>query len=194
MKKTKINLLISQENYQKVEKYFQYLRYAVFILFIIFFVLVSLFLIMRISQNNQINQLQVQKRALLEIVKSKSSDEAKISYIQKKYQSVKEFLKDDAYSLPYYNLLNSAISSSTQPAALKSFQIAKSREVTFTISYNDLGDLLNFLKFVESEKFLKNFEKLSFKSFTAIGDINVSKANYDLSFVGKFIPIKSGLE
>jgi len=189
MKKTKLNLLTNREDYQKIEKIFSFIRFLFYIQLGVLVVLFLFFFISMVKQNSIINGLLEQKKSLLQSLQNREDDEAKLLYVQDKYQTIKNFLKDDARSLPYYDLLNSALSSSTASAGLKSFLISKNREVQFTVAFINFNDLLSFFRFIESDKFLKNFEQVSLKSFSAIGG-NKTKENYELAFVGKFIEIK----
>jgi hypothetical protein len=91
--------------------------------------------------------------------------------------------------LPYYDLLNSALGTSTESAVLKSFKINKNREVDFSVAFNNFTELTNFFGFVESEPFLKNFATLSLKNFFALNENDQNKENYELSFTGQFITI-----
>lgn len=188
MKKTKLNLLSNRVNYQRIEKLFSYIRILFYFELGLLVLLFSFFFFSLISQTRSVNQLLEQKKELLASLKNKEGDEAKLLYIQNKYQNVQTFLKDDANSLPYYNLLNSALSQSTGSATLKSFLISKNRDVSFTVSFANLDELLSFFRFIESEDFLKNFEKVSLKNFSAIGDSKI-KQNFELAFVGRFIEL-----
>lgn len=189
MKNKKINLLINREDYQKIEKFFFLIRIFVGVLSVVFFLLIIFSLGFFTKQNNTKQSLLEQKKIILQSLKEKQADQAKITYLEKKYLSLKEFLKEDAYFLPYYNLLNSALSLSTQSAQLNSFEISKSREVKFSVIFTNFSELMNFFKFIESDRFLKNFENLVLKSFsTTTTDLNQEK-NYELVFTGRFIPI-----
>lgn len=193
MKKSKINLLINREDYKRYEKYFYWTR-IVTIIMIVVFAISSLYLILSgFNQTSKLNSLLTEKQSLLQAMKNRQVDEAKLILVDNKYQSLNEFLKDDAYSYPYYNLLSKAIASSTESASLKSFEINKNRDVAFVVSFNNFNELMNFFRFVESEKFLKNFEKVILKSFAAIGGSSVKKDSYELTFNGKFVTIKSSL-
>ena len=119
----------------------------------------------------------------------KNGDEAKINYIQKKYTDMNTFLKDDAASLPYFQLLTEAIKGSSESAGIKSFDINKDHSTSFTVTFSSFDTLMEFLKFAESQTFVKNFETIILKSFTIIGD-KEKKESYQLGFSGKFIPIK----
>lgn len=190
MKKSNINLIINREDYQKYQIYFEYLKIFLIILVFVFF---SLFFILFLILKNKTDlekKLNLQKRTLLEILKDKKVDEVKISYIEKKYQDLNSYLKDDAFSSPYYAFLNSTIQESSEAARLETFSITKSRDVDFKIAFTDFSQLTSFFKFIESETFLKNFETISLKSFLVIGATENQKENYELSFAGKFKPLK----
>lgn len=190
MKKNKINLIINREDYQKYESYFYYLRIAFFGFFILFFIIFLAFLITLKKINYQLKILELKKKTLLEYLKEKTTDTAKINYIEKKYRDLKIYLKDDSYFSPYYSLLNSALLESSQSAELKHFNINKNREVDFTLSFADFNDLRNFFKFIESKKFLDNFETISLKTLNLFGKTELKKENYELSFKGRFTPLK----
>ncbi len=189
MKKTKINLLISREDYRKLENFFYRLRILVAVVGIIFFGILLFFFTFLSQQNKTITSLLEQKKLILQSLKNKENEEAKIVYLGKKYLALKEFIKDDANFLPYYNLLNSALSEATQSAELKLFKITKNREADFTVNFDNFSQVMSFFKFIESETFLKNFEKIVLKSFSINTDEIDKKENYELTFTGHFIPI-----
>ncbi|MBI5127124.1 hypothetical protein HZA76_01570 [Candidatus Roizmanbacteria bacterium] len=190
MKKKKINLIINREDYQKYENYFVLLKNILIGLVVVFFALFITFFLVIKKLNDDEDKLILRKKTLLQILQQKTSDEAKIIYIEKKYHDLNTFLSEDAYSSPYYSLLNTALGESTQSASLKSFNINKDREVNFTIAFTDFTQLRNFFRFIESETFLNNFEAISLKSFSVIGATIDTKENYELSFVGKFVQLK----
>ncbi len=188
MKKTKINLLTNREDYTKLEHLFSFIR-KITILLSVMAVLVTLFFtIISLRQGTQLQNLTNQKNSLLLQLTGKKDAQAQLAYIQGKYQLVQNYMKEDAYSLPYYNLLSNALSKSTESAALASFVIQRNRETNFSVSFNNFDQLIQFLKFIESDSFLKNFEQVSMKSFNAASG-SASLANYTLSFTGRFIPI-----
>lgn len=188
MRKSKINLIISRQDYQKYEDYFFWVRASVIIFVLVF--LISFFaLFISIKKSNDTNAiLNSQKKTLLEGLKNKNGDEAKIYFLQQKYADLTNFLKDDAFSAPYYSLLTNALKDSSQSSTLRSFAISKNRDVSFTIEFKNFPDLLSFFKFIESQQFLKNFENISLKSFSVIGQAD-QQENYELSFAGTFIKI-----
>lgn len=221
MKKTKINLLLSKVDYQKIEKYFAYIRISAIASCIVFFAVFIYMFLQLNAQNSRLEKLLSQKKSYLEQLKDKKDIEAQLLYIEKKYGVIKGFEKDDVRALPYFNLLVTALSQNTpstnspslQPAiaslsgnlasisaqvqvntrgTLKNFFIDKNRSVEFKVTFSNFSSLIDFTKFVESDSFLKNFERLSLKSFSLSGlssfDQSVAKKeNYELSLSGKFI-------
>ena len=144
MKKSNINLIINREDYQRYDDYFAYLKIGLIVLAAIFFVVSIVLLLIIKSKTDAEEKLNLQKTTLLQILKDKKADEVKISYIEKKYQDLNTYLKDDAFSSPYYALLNSALQESSESATLKSFTISKNRDVTFTIAFTDFPRLMSF--------------------------------------------------
>lgn len=189
MKKTRINLLVNREDYQKYENFFERLKLMVTILtFFLFIVFIFFYLTIR-KKFNSFEQMNLQKKTYLQLLTDRRPDEAKINYIQKKYIDLKTFLKDDASSTPYYQLLSDAIKNSSQTASLKSFEVNKDREASFTVIFSNFEKLMDFLKFAESKEFINNFESISLKNFVVIGNEDKNES-YELSFSGKFVPIK----
>ncbi len=192
MKKNRINLLISRENYQKYESFFEQLKLSVAVLTVILFIIfISFYLVLK-NKFSLYENMNLQKKTHLQLLSERRGDEAKINYIQKKYLDLKTFLKDDASSTPYYQLLSDAIKDSSQSASLKSFEVNKDRMASFTISFSAFKELMDFLKFAESQAFIKNFENISLKNFVVLGE-KEKKESYELSFSGKFIPFKLDL-
>ena len=186
MKKKRINLLVSREDYQKYERFFERLKLSAAVLTVILFIIFISFYLLLKKKFNLYENMNLQKKTYLQLLSERRGDEAKINYIQKKYLDLKIFLKDDAASLPYYQLLSSAIKDSSESAGLKSFEINKDRMTSFTISFSGFDELMDFLKIAESQTFIKNFEYIALKNFIVLG----KKESYELSFSGKFIPIK----
>lgn len=189
MRKNRINLLVSREDYQKYETFFFQLKLVTVILMLILFIIFIFFYQLLRGKFNQYEAMNLQKKTYLQQLLTRTGDEAKINYIQKKYTDMNVFLKEDAASLPYFQLLSDAIKGSSESATLKSFDINKDHSTSFTISFSSFDTLMEFLKFAESEIFVKNFETITLKSFTIIGD-KEKKESYQLGFNGKFVPIK----
>lgn len=194
MKKRKINLIINREDYQKYQEYFILLRKIVIGLFLIFFLTFFYFLISVKNLDNKINDLKLEKTTLLKIINQNIDKYAKINYLKLKYFDLKDFLKDDAGSFFYYELLNNALKESSESAIIKEFNINKQRDINFTISFSNFSSLKNFFQFIESEKFLKNFEEIFLKNFLVIGKTENKEENYELSFYGRFLPYEKILK
>ena len=189
MKKNRINLLINREDYQKYENFFKQLKLSAAVLAIILLIIfLSFFLVLR-NKRNLYDNMNLQKQTYLQLLTERISDEAKINSIQKKYLDLETFLKDDASSAPYYQLLSEAIGVSSQSATLQSFEVNKDRKVSFTIAFANFDNLMDFLKFAESPAFIKNFKNISLNDFVVAGNKDKVES-YELSFSGKFVPIK----
>lgn len=189
MKKSNINLLVNREDYQKYENYFERLKLVATISTIILTVLFLYFYILIKNNLNDYEKMNIEKTGYLQLLTDRKDDEAKIIYIEKKYIDLKKILKDDASSVAYYEILSHAISNSSESAQLKSLDVDKTRNTSFTIAFSVFEKMMSFLKFAESEVFLSNFEKISLKNFVIIGEKN-NQENYELSFTGKFAPVK----
>jgi hypothetical protein len=190
MKKSKINLIINREDYQKFENYFFYLKIILTCFSLLFFIVSGTFFYIINNKSKKSEELGLKKITLLNVLNQKTEDEAKFTYIEKKYQDLTSYLNEDAYSSPYYSLLNSTLKDSSEAATLKSFIINKDRVASFTIAFSEFSRLRDFFGLIESETFLKNFESISLKSFSVIGATVENKENYELSFNGKFVKLK----
>ena len=191
MKKTRINLLTSKQDYYKLEGYFDLFRkllvgYCV-LLFLTIFGLAGF----RIYQSTQINNLNESKRSLLAQLSSRKEDEVKLIKLSKKLNSYLEFVKDDANFIPYYELLLTTLQQSSQSATLTGFNIDKSRDMSFTLQFANFEEMLNAFQFIESAEFSKNFSSLYMNSFSGRGESSDAsvESNYELSFEGSFKPI-----
>jgi len=189
MKKNSINLLINREDYQKYENIFERFKLSAAILTGILAVIFIFFYITLRNRFNTFEKMSLQKKTYLQLLTERRGDEAKINYIEKKYSELRKFLKDDASSVTYFEILSDSLKNSSESAKLKSFEVDKSRNTTFIIGFSVFEKMMSFLKFAESEEFLNNFESLSLKNLIIEGS-NKQNENYELSFVGKFIPIK----
>lgn len=192
MKKNNINLLINREDYQKYENLFERLKLVATILAIILTVLFIFFYFLIKNKFDNYERLNLEKKNYLELLVNRRGDEAKVNYIEKKYLDLKKFLKNDSSSLSYFELLSDAINNSSESAKLKSLEVDKTRKASFTITFSMFDKMMDFLKFAESEVFLKNFESISLKNLVIIGD-NKDKESYEISFTGIFVPIKNSV-
>lgn len=188
IKKRRINLIINRQDYNIYEEYFFLLRKIVFVLFFLFFILFFYFVFSINKLNDELKILNSEKTNLLKIINQNAEKYAKFNYLKLKYYDLKTFLKDDASSSYYYSLLKEALNESSESAMIKEFIINKNRDFEFTIGFLSFSDLRNFFKFIESENFLKNFEKIFLKNFAVIGKNETKEENYELSFYGRFLP------
>lgn len=193
MKKNRINLLVNREDYQKYENFFERLKLAAAILTVILTIIFTYFYISIKNKFNSYEKMNLEKKTYLQLLTERRPDEAKINYIQKKYLDLKTFLKDDASSVAYYEILYNAISNSSESAKLKSLEVDKKRNTSFTITFSIFEKMMDFLKFAESEKFLNNFESISLKNLDIVGNKEKNE-NYELSFSGKFVPVKPDIK
>ncbi len=185
MKRTKINLLTYKENYQQIERFFFFLRLFTIITIFVFTGVLYYFSTTMSKLSKKYNEVLERKKTLLSEINKKKETEAKIIYIKDKYTALNTFLKDDASILPYYNLLTSVLSQSTASAKLDDFHVDTQRNIDFKFSFQNLTDLIDFFKLVESDDFLKNFEKLTLGGITA----DKTSTSYSLSFTGKLIQV-----
>lgn len=188
MKKTRINLLTSKQDYYRLENYFGLFRkfligYCVTLVLIVFGLAGY-----RIYQATQINRLNQTKKEILTQLASRQTDEVKLIKLSKKLDSFHTFMKDDAKFIPYYELLLTTLKSSSQSATLQEFNIDKSRAMNFKLRFNNFGEMVSAFQFIESPSFGDNFEKLDMVNFIGKGGLDES-ATYELSFEGIFKPI-----
>lgn len=183
-----INLLKTHKRYIQIEKIFKKLKATVIALFLIFLTFYLLFYYFLAQQKKKINQLSSQKKELLKFFLQNKELEAKFIFFNNKQKQIDEILKEDVNFFPYYNLLTDSITISSNRARLESIVIDKSKSVNFTLSFESYSDLLSFLRFAESEDFLKNFKQLLLINFSK-NALQETKNDYKLIFSGKFIDL-----
>jgi len=185
MKKTRINLLTSKQDYYRLENYFSIFRkflvgYSA-LLFLIIFGLAGF----RVYQASELNKLYDKKTLILSQLSERKTDEVKLIKLSKKLNSYREFIKEDARFIPYYELLLATLNQGSQSATLTEFNIDKSREMNFKLKFSNFDEMVNTFQFIESPDFTKNFERLDMKNFIGRADSEDTK-NYELSFEGTF--------
>ena len=188
MKKSSINLLVNREDYQKYENLFQRLKLTAALLTVILTIIFAYFYFSIKNKFSIYEKMNLEKKNYLQLLTERKKDEAKINYIGKKYSDLKIFLTNDAASVAYLELLSNAMNDSSESATLKSFVVDKTRNTSFEITFSLFEKMMDFLKFAESEIFLNNFENISLKNLIIAGN-----KNYELSFTGKFVPIKPNI-
>ncbi len=185
MKKNRINLIINRADYNKYQSYFNYLKIILILISIITFIFLIITLAILQKQIKISNELNLRKSNLIKLLTDKNTEEIKIKFLEKKYQLLNQYLKEDSFSSPYYQLLLNNLSLASTEPKLKFFKINKKRETEFIISFSNFNDLKEFFKFAESDIFINNFEKLSLKSFNINNESKI-KEDYELSFKGIF--------
>jgi type II secretory pathway component PulL len=185
MRKNRVNLLITKADYNRYENFFSRLRIvSLFISFVLLFSTLLIYLTF-FKKKADLDSLIKEKNNINKEISAKSQNFTKLNAIIDRYELLGKYLKEDANFLPYYTLLISSLSESTNSAKIEAFKIDKQRNTQFTVSFNNFIELMNFFKLIESKKFLDNFEILSLKKFNLISD-SLLIQNYQLVFNGKF--------
>ena len=184
--KKRINLLKANKNFVDREAVFSELKntFVVFF-FILLLVNISIYFYL-IRQNQEITQIAEQKKFLIEFFVQNKEADAKFAYFRNKEGQLKDILRQDVSFYPYYNLLKTSLDKFAVGAELYSVTIDKTKTTNFTIIFEEYEHLISFLKFAESEEFLKNFNQLSMVDFTK-NETQLTKNDYRLNFSGKFI-------
>ena len=138
------------------------------------------------------NDLLKKKQLYLSLLMEEKDVEANIRFFKGKQTQLYTYEKDDARFAPYYSILLDMLNTSTDSATLDSIEIDKTRSTSFVIKFKDYETMISFLKYVESEEFLKNFDELSMASLSLNRDVVVvstaryANKNFQLQFKGKF--------
>lgn len=164
------------------------------ILFFVGFLAVN-FLILK--DKTHIRQLNQQKEEYLKYLLQNKESEAKFRYFKAKQKQLTTYYGDDASFLPYYQVLNDALKPASESAVLESVTINNERVSTFIVKILDYDQAINFMKYVESDSFLSNFDELiltGFNLFEKEQNSNESfQSNYQFSFRGSFKTINVSL-
>lgn len=180
--KSRINLLKRERKYQQYELYFHYLRIGTFVYCGIFVVTVMGLLFYLYNVNNQYAALLRQKQESAQYLLQNKDTEAEFVYFGGKLLEISKLLKEDVNFQPYYNLLITSLDQASQEAHFNSVTIDKSKSVQFTVSVENYSSLLGFLKYVETDNFLRYFKDITLINF----DLADNNKKYTLTFKGKF--------
>lgn len=184
MKTDRTNLLISKQGYSNILRYFKLFKFFIVILSAVILIFVLIFGVLIYQQNKQLEQLGIQKQDNLQLLSAKKEDEVKLIKIANKIKNLETFSKDDANFYQYYQILNQTFNLSTEEAKIEDLNIQKDRKFNFSLSFTDLKSLLETFKFIESEKFLKNFSTIYLQNFETQEKLGVKL--YRISFEGIF--------
>lgn len=162
-------------------KFKKYLTGAGVVLFIFF-----LFLIVQVFRLNSTQQdLLKKKETYLKYLLDEKDTEANMRYFKSKQTQVNTFLKEDANFLPYYQVLKKSLENTSDNVILDTIDIDKSRNTRFVVKFKNSDEMLSFLRYIESEDFLKNFLSLSLQSFT-LNQQQAKSGQYQLELQGVF--------
>jgi len=184
--KKRINLLTKQIEYRGLEAFFQALRIYILVFFGIFIVAFSLVFFFLYKQSVANRKLQIEKADLLQYLVSQKEAEAKFVYFNSKYSQIKNYLKNDVNFEPYYKLLNDSLKLASPEPELENLKIDKKKAFSFDLNFSNMENLLVFLKFAESKKFINNFEKLTLIGFSIDQKTKQKASSYQLLFEGTF--------
>ncbi|PIV09729.1 hypothetical protein COS31_05565 [Candidatus Roizmanbacteria bacterium CG02_land_8_20_14_3_00_36_15] len=181
-----INLITRHKKYLHYEGFFLKLRIGLIIVAVVFFIVFSGFFYFLLHKNNQYNQLILEKKKYLEYLDAHKEVEAEFAYFRNKQNQLVSILGQDVQFLPYYNLVVESLKTASPEPKLESIIISKDRTINFTLRFENSGSIINFLRFAESDNFLKSFSQLVISSF----NIEEKKDNkkYQLNFSGTLIP------
>jgi hypothetical protein len=169
---------------------------------IVFFVIFIFINYQIILGKKEIVKLESIKKDYLNYLIENKDNEAELRYFNAKEQQLKEYSKDDASFLPYYQVLLNALNYASDSAAistseavlLKNISIDKNRRSEFNIQLANLEVAVNFMRYVESDVFLNNFDELVLTNFNLFETKQTEKSeNYQFKFSGVFKKINDTL-
>jgi hypothetical protein len=163
----RINLFAKQKKYLKIEQYFSWFRTAVIILVIGFLTFIGFILISLFQQQQKLKALDLQRKQYLAFLTRNNQVEAKFIFYKNKNTEFNNIMTNDVNFLPYYRVLNESLKFSTSAALLNTLTINKDRNTDFSILVEDYDTAFQFIKYAETDHFLKNFEALTLVEFSS---------------------------
>jgi hypothetical protein len=164
----------------------QNIRVTETVMAVVFCAIFGILAIVQVQQKRTYETLLSQKKDLIEYQQDNQARDLKVGYLIQKDSQFQEYSKDDAQFVPYYNLLKELLNVSSDSGQLEDMTLDKSKSTQFTIRFNTYEPTFEFLRYVESETFLKNFVGLTLNSFSLVSDDSSARKGYELSFKGKF--------
>ncbi len=195
--KKRINLLLKTKDYEKKEKLFQSFRRFTLIFSLIVFTLSFVFFYISFTTQQKINKISKEKSKYLNSIIKNKKTESKLSLLNQKTKTIKEYSKKDLNFLKYYNIIQQVLKtlplpkSSTESSGLNpqssinNFSLNNQRETQFSISAPDFDTYLKVLDNIENKTFLDVFSTLTLAGFNFNKQDN---QHYSLNFKGKFSP------
>lgn len=198
--KRRINLLNKKKHFSSFIGLDQQVRRYGTGIGVVFFLLFIFVIFQTVVIHNESADLTKKKALYLSLLSQQKDIEANTRFFKGKLTQLNKFETDDAQFVPYYTVLLTAINSSSQSAILDTVDIDKTRATSFTVKFKDYEGMVAFLKYVESENFLKNFDALSMASLNLSREIATANRtstqlnrNYQLQFQGKFKPLHENI-
>lgn len=192
MKTKKINLLSQHRNYLLYQNYFLMFKKIIYLSTGLFFVFLITSLLFITNKKKQVDVLIQQEQNLQTFIKNNFPVEENFKKFNDLFSQLKNNLNNDVNFYPYYNLINESLKISTNPPIIESLKIDQSKKVNFTLSFNNMTHLIEFLDYVEKEKFLSNFIDLKLQSFSVESQSLSNTSNsFKLSFIGQFKKINN---
>jgi len=192
MKQKKINLSLYTDDYKRTQRLFKIVRIFTFVISILVTFSFTVFFLANSRLVKQIEELDLEKNQLLTGLQKNKKNEATLVFLTKKLDLTNQYLDTDTKFISYYNLILSNVNVGTGAATLDSFEIDNSRASNFKVVFKNRSDMLNYLKFAESDGFLRNFEFLTLTNINLNPQgsaENPDSPTYQLSFSGKFSQI-----
>jgi len=187
--KTRINLFRRkpQQDYISVHasQIKRTLTTAGVVLFLLFIFLITQ--VLRLDSQQQ--ELLKKKETYLKYLMDEKEAEVNVRYFKSKQTQMNAFLKNDANFLPYYSVLKKSLDEGVAKPILDTIDIDKDRKTTFIVRFSSYAEMDLFLKYIESEDFLKNFSSLSLQSFS-INKQTVTGNRFELELKGVFKELK----
>lgn len=152
----------------------------------VFLFFVFVFLIIQVVNLDTAQQELLQKKeTYLKYLLDEKEAEVNVRYFKSKQTQMNTFLKNDANFLPYYTVLKQSLDEAESKPILDTIDIDKDRNTRFIVRFTNYDEMDLFLKYIESEVFLKNFSSLSLQTFS-INKQTVSGNRFELELKGKF--------
>lgn len=178
-----INLLKKQKRFIRFQQIFSRIKVVIIIEILLFLALYPIFYFLLSRQKQNIAILASQKKNLLEFFIENKIADAKFIYFRTKQKQLSYIVKQDVNFYPYFNLLKETLRTVGAEEGLESVLIDKSKAVSFRVGFETYSNVLDFLRFAESEDFLKNFSQLVLINFS---NVETAEKTFKLSFSGKF--------
>ena len=182
----RINLLRANKKFADRQALFNKIKNFIIVIFFLLLTVNLAIYYLLLGQNKTLSRLNDQKKQYSEFFLQNKEADAKFAYFRNKEKQLTDILSQDVNFYPYYNLLKDSLDNNSVNAQLYSVSIDKTKSTKFTISFDNYGNLIEFLRFAESDDFLKNFNQLSLVNFSK-KELKSSKSDYRLNFTGRFI-------